>query len=583
MDESADLVGRVIANKYAVRSVIGSGAMGTVYRAQQIALDKIVALKVLNDDLRDDAEFVARFHTEARAASRLDHPNSTRVLDFGEEPDGLLYIAMELLEGRTLAELLDDEFPLRPERVASILSQALAAIGAAHKIGILHRDLKPDNIVVLERRDDEDRPVDVVKVCDFGIAKLEGAAEVEGVARAESRAASAMRSPTRAGIIVGTPQYMSPEQARGEPLDPRSDLYALGVVLFELLTRRAPFDDGTPAEVLWKHATEEPPTPSSLHPNVDPRLEAICVRALRKDRDQRFANAREMRSELKPILENGDPAAPPSRASAPREHVSAPTISATSVGLAPPTPRARRRVLWLAPLALSGVAAVAFALHRDARKPPSVARPPATSTPRFTVAATAPITATATATATVTATATATATAPPTVTLVHLAHLTHAAEPPPPATTIDPEPPPPPATTVAPFVPTAPPPPAPMATKLTLPSRPAVVRADPALAHVDLGRIHTDRVGSARVESVLRHVDFTSCYRAAVARGEQAAGTATLALDMDEDRVAHASVGGGGFSPALRSCVAQLVVGRRIPDADTGGASAKVELRFSLR
>ncbi len=132
MVADADLVGRIIAGKYAVRSVIGSGAMGTVYRARQVALDKIVALKVLNQELRDDPEFVMRFHTEARAASRLDHPHSTRVLDFGEEADGLLYIAMELLEGRTLAEVIEREHPLAPARVAAIVSHALSAVGAAH-------------------------------------------------------------------------------------------------------------------------------------------------------------------------------------------------------------------------------------------------------------------------------------------------------------------------------------------------------------------------------------------------------------------------------------------------------------------
>src|SRR5579862_1033681 len=159
------LVGRTIAGKFVVESLIGRGAMGAVFRARQIALEKTVAIKVLHGEHADDPAFAARFHREAKAASRLNHPNSMQVIDFGSEPDGLLYIAMEYLDGRSLHAVLRDDWPLAPARVADILMQTLAALAVAHDTGIVHRDLKPENIVVLKGTDDDGRPKDVVKVC----------------------------------------------------------------------------------------------------------------------------------------------------------------------------------------------------------------------------------------------------------------------------------------------------------------------------------------------------------------------------------------------------------------------------------
>src|SRR5579863_6871936 len=218
------LVGRTIAGKFLVESSIGSGAMGAVFRARQVALEKTVAIKVLHGEHADDPTFAARFHREAKAASRLNHPNSMQVLDFGAEPDGLLYIAMEYLDGRSLHRLLRDEWPLSPRRVADILMQTLGALGVAHEMGVVHRDLKPENIMVLNGTDDDGRPRDVVKVCDFGIAKITDSRAFQS---GERRSIAAV---TTAGFLVGTPEYMSPEQGRGEKLGPESDLYSAGVI-----------------------------------------------------------------------------------------------------------------------------------------------------------------------------------------------------------------------------------------------------------------------------------------------------------------------------------------------------------------
>jgi eukaryotic-like serine/threonine-protein kinase len=579
--ESGELEGRVIAAKYAVLSVIGQGAMGVVYRAKQIALDKIVALKVLSADLRGDPEFVMRFHTEARAASRLDHPNSTRVLDFGQEPDGLLYIAMELLEGRTLDSLLRSEFPLAAARVAAIMSQTLSAVGAAHALKILHRDLKPENIVILQGRDDEDRRVDVVKVCDFGIAKVEQdptETRASIFPPAEPHAKPVTMRATSVGVIVGTPQYMSPEQARGESLDVRSDLYTLGVVLYEMLTGRAPFDQGTPAEVLHDHVFVDPEPPSARQSGVDPSLEAICMRALKKSRDDRFASAREMRLALRALAEQPTDVA----TSAPSQRAfdtSAPTISAEPVAVAiPKRPRALRAA-WLIPVTIA-VGAAAVWLTPTARRP-------------HTVAAISSTAAQSSAERSVQAAAIVEATAPTTVEAPRprafvskqmLRANTHSVDVQPTAQATEQAVVPAPSTTLSTATPEV------VAAVTVAPTSPpttsphtVTVALDPAQAHVLVGAVRAERVNVASVETALRHVDFTSCFRSEVGVGSVADGEATLALDMDDERVTRADLVGGAFSPTLRRCVSRLALGMRVLNVDTGDASAKVTLRFVLR
>jgi serine/threonine protein kinase len=298
MGKAADpaLLGRTIAGKFAIESFIGGGAMGQVYKAHQIALDKTVALKVMHRDLAADDTYARRFHREAQAASRLDHPNSMRVLDFGQDEDGLLYLAMEYLDGRDLLRVILDEWPLSGTRIADVLMQTLAALAMAHDLGIVHRDLKPENIMILRGTDDEGRGTDLVKVCDFGIAKItkRTSKDTDGGAKGAL---------TTQGLVVGTPEYMSPEQGKGEPLDSRSDLYSTGVILFQLLTGRVPFEAESALGVVLKHVTEEPPRPSSINPAIDPRLEAICLRAMKKPRDARYQTARAMRAELRSALE----------------------------------------------------------------------------------------------------------------------------------------------------------------------------------------------------------------------------------------------------------------------------------------
>jgi serine/threonine-protein kinase len=296
------LIGRTIAGKFAIEAFLGGGAMGSVFRARQMALEKTVAIKVMHRDLSRDPMFAMRFLREAKAASRIDHANSMRVLDFGEEPDGLLYMAMEYLDGRDLFSVIQQEWPLPNPRVVDVLMQTLAALAVAHDMGVVHRDLKPENIMVLQGKDDEGQPRDIVKVCDFGIAKL-----IEKRTDLAQSAASEGPKLTTHGLVVGTPEYMSPEQGRGETLDARSDLYSVGVMLFQLLTGRVPFDAETALGIVLKHVTDEPPRPSDLNPATEPRLESICLKALRKKRDERYQTAREMRTDLRGVLDGSQP------------------------------------------------------------------------------------------------------------------------------------------------------------------------------------------------------------------------------------------------------------------------------------
>ena len=271
------LVGRTLPGGYVILDLVGIGGMGRVYRAEQTNLGRTVAVKIIHPHLVGEENAAARFITEARAASRLNHPNSVAVIDFGKTEDGQLYLVMEFLRGKDLARVAYEEGPLSFRRIVSILRQTLAALSEAHHLGIIHRDLKPENIILEQTRTGQD----FVKVVDFGLAKI--------------RIDAVQPNITSPGIVCGTPEYMSPEQGRGDPLDARSDLYAVGVIFYQLLTGRLPFEAESPTQVVLMHITEQPQDPRKIVPerSIPSLIADVCLMALAKDPNHRFANADE--------------------------------------------------------------------------------------------------------------------------------------------------------------------------------------------------------------------------------------------------------------------------------------------------
>jgi eukaryotic-like serine/threonine-protein kinase len=263
-------VGKVIDGRYEIQARIGEGGMGVVYKARQTSIDRIIAIKMLNAQMAGDPTWVQRFYNEAKACSRLQHPNTIRMFDFGQTNDGRLFMSMEFLDGMSLREALA-KGPLAPQRVVKILIQCCASLAEAHSIGIIHRDIKPDNVFLLNMAGSPD----FVKLLDFSVAKL-----LEGD-----------RMKTQAGVVFGTPQYMSPEQGRGLPLDARSDLYALGILAFEMLTGNVPFNDENPMSVIQMHLHAAiPPLPQTIPYSV----QQIVRRALEKEPARRYQSSGEM-------------------------------------------------------------------------------------------------------------------------------------------------------------------------------------------------------------------------------------------------------------------------------------------------
>ena len=284
------LVGRSIAQgKFRIDALLGSGAAGRVYRAFHRDLQKIVAVKVLHPFYQADAGFAARFQGEALAASRIDHKNVLRILDFGQEPDGMLYIVMEFLEGRDLAQVIEAEGPLSLERVVDIGMQICAGLSVAHDAGIIHKDIKPENVILVPGRDDEGRETEIAKVCDFGIAETRAAGDAEGEA-----------------LISGTPAYMSPEQWQVHELDPRTDIYALGVTLYEMATRFVPFTAESTETLIVQVLTQDAPPASLYNADLDVRLDAILAKCLARERTERYADARELRNALRTLTHEAD-------------------------------------------------------------------------------------------------------------------------------------------------------------------------------------------------------------------------------------------------------------------------------------
>ena len=309
MAATDDYIGKTVASKYRVEQMIGEGGMGKVYKATQLALDKPVVLKVLRQALLSDERTVQRFQREAKAASRLNHPNSISVLDFGQSDDGALYIAMEYVQGKDLHQILSREWPLPESRVIRVMSQVLSALADAHSAGVIHRDLKPENIMVEQRRGE----ADFVKVLDFGIAKIVDGSADDGPAL------------TRAGFVCGTPEYMSPEQARGATLDHRSDLYAVGVIIYQLCSGLLPFDSDSAVGFATKHLTEVPPPPTKRRPEakISPAMERLIMKALSKNPDDRPQTAEQFRAELMAIEKERRAGAPAAR----RGQTSAPALA----------------------------------------------------------------------------------------------------------------------------------------------------------------------------------------------------------------------------------------------------------------
>ena len=332
------LIGTLIAGRFQIDEMIGQGGMGKVYRARHLALDRVVCLKMLKPALLEDPTLVGRFEREAKAASRLNHPNGISVLDFGRnEADGSLYIVMEYVQGKDLRIVLRDEWPLPETRLCNIMAQVLAALAEAHAHNVIHRDLKPENIMVEQRRDQ----ADFVKVLDFGIAKILDS-DVPGL--------------TRNDVVCGTPQYMAPEQATGSALDQRCDLYAVGVILYQMATGHLPFDGQNSMEVLTKHVNEQPVPPRKRQPDapISEAMEALILRALEKDPAHRPQTAEEFRLLLQAIPQQDAAARLAGPTTIP---ASEPVPEPAAVAAPPPSPRKGR---WVA-IAAGAVALVVLA------------------------------------------------------------------------------------------------------------------------------------------------------------------------------------------------------------------------------
>jgi tRNA A-37 threonylcarbamoyl transferase component Bud32 len=348
------LIGQVVAGRFKLEEVIGQGGMGKVYRARHLTLDRVVCLKMLRPALLEDPTVVGRFEREAKAASRLNHKNSIQVLDFGRnESDGTLFIAMEYVQGKDLRVVLRDEWPLPETRLCNIMAQALAALGEAHAHNVVHRDLKPENIMV-ERRSDQ---TDLVTVLDFGIAKILDS-DLPGL--------------TRSDVVCGTPQYMAPEQATGTQLDARCDLYAVGVILYQMVTGQLPFDGQNSMEVLTRHVNEAPVPPRRRAPSapISPAMEALILRALEKDPAARPQTAEQFRQLLLAV--------PLQTPAALQRAPSSSTVTPAAIAPLPhPTPtievprKSRRAAVTLLAMGLlmAAVLAGAASLRRGATRP----------------------------------------------------------------------------------------------------------------------------------------------------------------------------------------------------------------------
>ena len=287
MPMPSDLTGQTLLGRYTIMKKLGEGGMGTVYLCEHATIGKKFAVKVLSYELAHKEDLRERFLQEARAASMISQENVVEISDFGDTPDGSVFFVMEFLAGEDLSDTVKDQGRLAWPRVKPIMLQICRALGAAHDAGIIHRDMKPENCYRIKRGKNED----FIKVLDFGIAKVTSEDESEG------------KGLTRTGMIFGTPEYMSPEQAQGAKPDHRVDIYAVGVIMYELLTGRVPFTADTFMGILTKHMFEVPEAPSSVVPDADipAEVEAIILKAMQKDRELRFKNMAEFAEAIEAV------------------------------------------------------------------------------------------------------------------------------------------------------------------------------------------------------------------------------------------------------------------------------------------
>ena len=372
------LVGIVLDGRYRLDAVLGEGGMGAVFRAHHLAMDRKVAVKLLKPHLTTDEAALQRFAREARATMRVESPHAVKVLDFGVTPQRDYYMVLEYLDGRTVQRELDVDGPFAPARVVHIATQAAKALGAAHASGLVHRDVKPDNLLLLKQGDDPD----FTKVLDFGVAKL-----MEGAARSTR----SQLSITQTGTVFGTPEFMSPEQACGQTLDGRSDVYSLAATMFAMLTGRGMFPAGSAIEWLTSHVRVPPPHLADGLPELAPlvELDALLQRCLAKRKEERPASADAFAAELE-ALAAGKPMPAPvpvalaDTAAHRRVIVSSFSPSAFVSPLAPtgeatPVAPTKRRAPWLVIAAAGILVVVAVVIAATKRAPTQEPPPPLTA------------------------------------------------------------------------------------------------------------------------------------------------------------------------------------------------------------
>jgi len=319
-----DIIGSVIADRYHVIRKLGEGGMGQVYLAEHVKMGRMSALKIMRPAVVKDVESISRFNREAANASRISHTNVAAVYDFGETSDGVIYLAMEYVDGVPLTTLIEQTGPLSPTRAAEITRQAAEGLAAAHQLGIVHRDLKPDNLMIAKTRDGDD----LVKIVDFGIAKAAG---------------NDAQKVTKTGLVIGTPDYMSPEQLAGDPVDSRSDIYSLGIVAFNMLTGKLPFPSDSAQESMIMRLTDSPKTLAESRPEIawPSGVQQILDKALARDVAERYQSAAAFGRDLESASHG-----PTGRAREARQPLfRAATVPVTRVS--PARPPNRPAVLWV--------------------------------------------------------------------------------------------------------------------------------------------------------------------------------------------------------------------------------------------